>query len=196
MPRLPFAAAGPNVGWTTVERCPPGLLRPIGGQAARCPPYVGLTSDAARDVGWIQERSEQSAIALARPSHRQRGFTLLEVLVALAIFASVAAVLLTASARSLQNAARLEEKALAGWVADNYLTELQLAETPPETGNDSRELAFGGRQWQLYSETVTTSDPGLRRVNLWVALPPSARDNSPVKERSTLTLTGFVGVRQ
>jgi general secretion pathway protein I len=168
----------------------------MGGQAARCPPYVGLTSDSAQDVGWIQERSEQSAIALTHPSPRQRGFTLLEVLVALAIFASVAAVLLTASARSLQNAARLEEKALAGWVADNYLTELQLAETPPETGNDSRELAFGGRQWQLYSETVTTSDPGLRRVNLWVALPPSTRDNSPVKERSTLTLTGFVGVRQ
>jgi general secretion pathway protein I len=181
-------------------------LRPIGGQAARCPPYVGLTSDSAQDVGWIQERSEQSAIVVTPTTAaiprtpptgpRQRGFTLLEVLVALAIFASVAAVLLTASARSLQNAARLEEKALAGWVADNYLTELQLAEIPPETGNDSRELAFGGRQWQLYSETVTTSDPGLRRVNLWVALPPSARDNSPVKERSTLTLTGFVGVRQ
>jgi general secretion pathway protein I len=168
MPRLPLAGAGRSVGWTTAKRCPPWISRPIGGQAARCPPY-GL---------------------------RQYGFTLLEVLVALAIFASVAAVLLTASARSLQNAARLEEKALAGWVADNYLTELQLAETPPETGNDKRELEFGGRHWQLYSETVTTSDPGMRRVNLWVALPPGSRDNSPVKERSTVTLTGFVGVRQ
>ena len=196
MADLPFAAAGPSVGWTTAKRCPPWLLRPIGGQAARCPPYVCLTSDAARNVGRIQQRSEQSAIALAHQSQHQRGFTLLEVLVALAIFASVAAVLLTASARSLQNAARLEEKALAGWVADNYLTELQLAETPPEAGNDSRELEFGGRQWQLYSETVTTSEPGMLRVNLWVALPAGARDNSPVKERSTLTLTGFVGVRQ
>lgn len=127
---------------------------------------------------------------------QQRGFTLLEVLVALAIFATVAAVLLTASARSLQNAARLEEKTLAAWVADNYLTELQLAATPPETGNDSRELELGGRHWQLFSETVTTSDPGMRRVNVWVALPPSSRDNSAVKERSTVALTGFVGVRQ
>ncbi len=150
-----------------------------------------------RDLGRIQERSEQSAIPLiGRIPQRQRGFTLLEVLVALAIFATVAAVLLTASARSLQNAARLEEKALAGWVADNYLTELQLAATPPESGNDSRELEYGGKPWQLYSETVTTSDPGLRRVTLWVALPPGSRDNSPVKERSTVTLTGFVGVRQ
>ena len=47
----------------------------------------------------------------------QRGFTLLEVLVALAIFATVAAAVLTASVRSLQNAARLEDKTLAGWIA-------------------------------------------------------------------------------
>jgi general secretion pathway protein I len=145
----------------------------------------------------MQERCEQSAISLiGRIPQAQRGFTLLEVLVALAIFATVAAVLLTASARSLQNAARLEEKALAGWVADNYLTELQLAATPPDPGSDSRELEYGAKQWQLYSETVTTSDPGLRRVTLWVALAPGSRDNSPVKERSTVTLTGFVGVRQ
>ncbi len=125
----------------------------------------------------------------------QRGFTLLEVLVALAIFATVAAAVLTASARSLQNAARLEDKTLAGWIADNRLTELQLASSPPAPGRDSRELSFAGRQWQLYSETVTTSDPGLRRVTLWVAAMPSSRDSSSVQERALLALDGFVGVR-
>ena len=126
----------------------------------------------------------------------QRGFTLLEMLVALAIFASVAAAVLTASARSLQNAARLEDKTLAGWIADNQLTELQLASSPPATGRDTREVSYAGRQWQLYSETVTTSDPGLRRVTLWVASMPSSRDTSSVQERALLSLDGFVGVRQ
>ncbi len=125
----------------------------------------------------------------------QRGFTLLEVLVALAIFATVAAAVLTASARSLQNAARLEDKTLAGWIADNRLTELQLASSPSAPGRDSRELSFAGRQWQLYSETVTTSDPGLRRVTLWVAAMPSSRDSSSVQERALLAVDGFVGVR-
>ncbi|MDI9750563.1 prepilin-type N-terminal cleavage/methylation domain-containing protein, partial [Stutzerimonas stutzeri] len=44
-------------------------------------------------------------VSLARAG---RGFTLLEVLVALAIFASVSAVVLTAAGRSLSNAGRLE----------------------------------------------------------------------------------------
>ena len=126
----------------------------------------------------------------------QRGFTLLEVLVTLAIFATVAAAVLTASVRSLQNAARLEDKTLAGWIADNRLTELQLASSPPAPGRDSRELSFAGRQWLLYSETVITSDPGLRRVTLWVAAMPSSRDSSRVQERALLSLDGFVGVRQ
>lgn len=126
----------------------------------------------------------------------QRGFTLLEVLVALAIFATVAAAVLTASVRSLQNAARLEDKTLAGWIADNRLTELQLASSPPAPGRDSRELSFAGRQWLLYSETVITSDPGLRRVTLWVAAMPSSSDSSSVQERALLSLDGFVGVRQ
>jgi len=60
-----------------------------------------------------------------------RAFTLLEVLVALAIFATVAAVVLVAAGRSLHNAARLEEKTLAGWIADNYVAELQLRRPVP-----------------------------------------------------------------
>ncbi len=67
---------------------------------------------------------------------RARGFTLLEVLVALAIFAMVAASVLSASARSLQNASRLEDKTLAMWIADNRLNELQLEQTPPSSGRN------------------------------------------------------------
>ena len=69
------------------------------------------------------------------------------------------------------------------------------ASSPPATGRDTREVSYAGRQWQLYSETVTTSDPGLRRVTLWVASMPSSRDTSSVQERALLSLDGFVGVR-
>ena len=122
-----------------------------------------------------------------------KGFTLLEVLVAMAIFASVAAVVLGASARSLQNASRLEDKAIASWLADNRLTEMQLAKDPPPLGKDSRSLTYAGRDWQLYSETVLTSEPGLRRVSLWLAKSPV---RSTVKAQAVLYLVGFIGVAQ
>ena len=94
-------------------------------------------------------------VSLARAG---RGFTLLEVLVALAIFASVSAVVLTAAGRSLSNAGRLEELTLAGWIADNRISELQLQQVPPAIGRETRELEFGGRQWQTLSEVEASAD--------------------------------------
>src|SRR5690606_29167525 len=87
-----------------------------------------------------------------------RGFTLLEVLVALAIFGIVAAVVLTAAGRSLNNASRLETLTLAAWIADNRLTELQLQQPVPSIGRESRELEFAGRRWQTLSDVQASAD--------------------------------------
>ena len=126
---------------------------------------------------------------------RQRAFTLLEVLVALAIFATVAAAVLTAAASSVRNAARLEEKALAGWIADNQLVELQLQRPSPGTGRNQREVSYAGRDWQLQEIIDSTSDPAMRRVTLWVA-PRDRRSSDSIEERASLVLTGFIGVRE
>jgi general secretion pathway protein I len=124
---------------------------------------------------------------------RCRGFTLLEVLVALAIFAVVAASVLTASARSLQTASSLEEKTLAMWIADNRLSELQLAETPPGDGRDQGELAFAGRRWQWQSEIRASSEPSMRRVTLWVApFPAGGSRVGDLRERAVVSLSGFL----
>ena len=127
---------------------------------------------------------------------RSRGFTLLEVLVALAIFAIVAAVVLTAAGRSVNNAGRLEALTLAGWIADNRLTELQLQQPAPGIGREDQELEFGGRQWQTLSEVQTSGTPGLLRIQVWVAAAEPRRGNSngSIEERAVTSLTGFVGV--
>ncbi len=126
---------------------------------------------------------------------RQRAFTLLEVLVALAIFATVAAAVLTAAASSVRNAARQEDKALAGWIADNQLVELQLQRPSPGTGRNQREVSYAGRDWQLQEAIDSTSDPAMRRVTLWVA-PRDRRSSDSIEERASLVLTGFIGVRE
>jgi len=123
-----------------------------------------------------------------------RGFTLLEVLVALAIFASVSAVVLTAAGRSLTNAGRLEELTLAGWIADNRISELQLQQTPPAIGRETQELDYGSRKWQTLSEIEASADPGLLRVTVWVALQTPRARSGPLPERAVTSLTGFIAV--
>jgi general secretion pathway protein I len=126
---------------------------------------------------------------------RVGGFTLLEVLVALAIFAMVAASVLTATARSLQTASRLEDKTLAMWIADNHLSELQLAQSPVADGRAQGELLFAGRRWQWQSEVRATSEPAMRRVTLWVAERAERSNSGEVRERALVSLEGFLGER-
>lgn len=125
---------------------------------------------------------------------RADGFTLLEVLVALAIFAIVAAVVLTAAGRSLNNAGRLEALTLASWIADNRLTELQLQQPAPSIGREDLAIEFAGRRWQTLSEVETSGTPGLLRIRVWVAAAETRGGRGgPIDKRAVTSLTGFVG---
>lgn len=124
-----------------------------------------------------------------------RGFTLLEVLVALAIFAVVAASVLSASARSLQTAARLEEKTFAGWLADNRLQALQLEVVPPALGREQGEESYAGRRWLWQSEVQGTSEPSMLRVTVHVLLrPEQGAGGVVIEDMALVSLSGFIGV--
>lgn len=126
--------------------------------------------------------------------NRARGFTLLEVLVALAIFALVAASMLTASSQSLKTAARLEDKTFSLWLADNRLQTLQLSSDPLSEGREQGEETYAGRRWLWQSEVKATSEPGMHRVTLWVALRPESGLRGRIEDQALTTLSGFVGV--
>jgi len=118
---------------------------------------------------------------------RTQGFTLLEVMVALAVLALVAAMVHATLQRHVHNAALLESRALAGWLADNSLAELQLqGASQPGIHEDIREQ--GHQRWRVVQDVQATADPNLRLVRVRV----SALEG----EGGGVVLTGFVGVRQ
>ena len=108
------------------------------------------------------------------------GFTLLEVLVALAVLAVGAVSLLTATQTHVARISDIEERTVARWVADNSLAAARLGEEQQD------RVTMLGRQWRVGVTRQATADPALERVNIGVAL-ASARSD-------IFTLTGFVDI--
>ena len=100
----------------------------------------------------------------------QPGFTLLEVMVALAIVAFGMMAVQTQLNRYIVSSVVTEEKTLASWVAANKLTELSVASSWPEIGTSDEDVEFAQREWRLTIEVSETQVENLRRVDVSVAL--------------------------
>lgn len=99
---------------------------------------------------------------------RTAGFTLLEVLVALAILALSAAAVLRKTEQDVRQQLALELKSYAMWLADDQLAALG-GQWPP-LGRMQRDVEFNGRDWRIVTEVQGTPDADLRRVTVSVAL--------------------------
>lgn len=81
-------------------------------------------------------------------SAAERGFTLLEVMVALAIFAVLAAAASLAMQHVLQQSHQLRDRLYASWVVDNHLAQIRLMPSPGP-GQRTLSIDFGQRRWHL-----------------------------------------------
>jgi general secretion pathway protein I len=131
-----------------------------------------------------------------------RGFTLLEVLVAMVVLAlSLGAVIQTAADYTL-NQAYLRDRTYAEWVARNQLAttllEGQLEAAWPSIGQQKGEVEFpesssevGGREWRWVMKVSQTPEDDLRRLEIEV-FPLNADEEQPPLAR----LSGFMGKPQ
>ncbi|MNU83109.1 type II secretion system minor pseudopilin GspI [Pseudomonas sp. MAG733B] len=97
------------------------------------------------------------------------GFTLLEIMVALAIFATLATAVLSASQYVLKQSVAVEERLFAAWVADNQLNELRLQSAPAD-GQSQYAVHMAGRDWLLRERISATPEPRLQKVEMEVSL--------------------------
>jgi general secretion pathway protein I len=114
---------------------------------------------------------------------RRDGFTLVEVMVALAIVALSVPALLFALDQQIDGTAYLRDKSLARVVASNRLTELRLLAEARGTlprGSESGEEVLAGRDWYWWVETGSTEVPGFWRVELRVGTDAGEREASLV----------------
>ena len=102
---------------------------------------------------------------------RMLGFTLLEVLVAVAVLGVAMAAIMKASSEMTGNAVELRDRTLASWVASNVLTELRIDQAW-ETGDRDGETRMAEHDWYWQAEIQTTPNAALRRVDIRVFSDP------------------------
>lgn len=99
----------------------------------------------------------------------ERGFTLLEMLVALAVFSLAALALLRLEGATVRQTGQLDERMMAQLVARNLAVETLTDPAPPPLGTSAGEVVNGGRRWRWSRTTSRTPDQRLVRVDIAVA---------------------------
>ncbi len=112
------------------------------------------------------------------------GFTLIETLVALAVFSLAALALLNLSGENTRSAARVETRTLAGVVAENVGIEAVIAPGLAD-GETAGETGMAGRTWRWTRVVTGTDDPGLQRIEVRVST-----DEGQVSDRTLFRTRG------
>ncbi|MBZ2206030.1 type II secretion system minor pseudopilin GspI [Massilia soli] len=103
-----------------------------------------------------------------RLPRRSRGFTLLEVLVALVIVGTALGASLRAVGSLAQNSSGLRAAMMATWSAENRLVQVRLSKDFPEIGKQSFECPQGDLRLICQEEVLASPNPRLRRVEVSV----------------------------
>lgn len=120
----------------------------------------------------------------------QRGFTLVEVLIATAVLALALGAFISGGARYADYARYIHDRTLAQWVARNQLVAYQIAEQWPGTGTEDGDVPMGDGDWRWVAEIQESPDPDVRRVDIRVFRIDDA-SGDPEADPVTL-LSGFV----
>ncbi len=105
----------------------------------------------------------------ARRARSTRGFTLIEVLVAVLVVALGIGALLTTLSSSADTIGRLRDKSFAQWIALNQIATLRLATTKPTTGTTTGDLDYANTHWRWQQQVTDQGVAGILRVEVRVA---------------------------
>ncbi|WP_430462516.1 type II secretion system minor pseudopilin GspI [Thalassolituus sp. LLYu03] len=103
-----------------------------------------------------------------RSSNPAKGFTLIEVMIALTVFVAIAVTISQASSQSVGGLLTLQDTTLASFVAENRMAELRLSGVP-DVGENNDSVDMAGREWRVHTKVEKTEFPDTNRVTVSVA---------------------------
>jgi general secretion pathway protein I len=116
---------------------------------------------------------------------KSKGFTLLEVLVALAVLAIALSAAIKVTTQNAENTGYLRDRTLAHWVAMNLLTDIQVREEWPALGKKEGTAMMADRKWFWLIKSSKTADKELRRLDVQIFY--ERKDDEPIA-----VLVGFI----
>lgn len=118
-----------------------------------------------------------------------QGFTLIEVMVALAVLAIALSAITKGVSQNTVNLGYLRDRTLAHWVAMNKIAELQIRRDWPGPGATQGSSEMAGREWHWTVTVKETADTDVRLLDVEVS---AGKDN-----KQPLThLLGYLGKPQ
>lgn len=103
---------------------------------------------------------------------RSKGFTLLELMVALSILAVTFASLMREGAQVAKNTKIIKDKTIAHWIAMNKMVELgmdtNVNKTYQRISTDTEDVEMAGVNWQMEIEVTATPNEFVRKVDITV----------------------------
>jgi general secretion pathway protein I len=119
-----------------------------------------------------------------RAQRLARGFTLLEVMIALLVIALGLGAVINTTSESGWKATHLRQSTIASWVAYNQIAAYRAARTWDSKTRHSGETEMANAEWSWEMEISKTDDDSLRRIDVEVSL----KGEDAVKAR----VTGFI----
>ena len=118
-----------------------------------------------------------------------RGFTLIEVLIALAVLAVVMASIARSTSQTAVATLDLQQQTFAGWVGANVIEQLRLKDPWPEIGRRQGRTRMGQTEWHWQLDISSTEESRMRRLDVVVYIDSN-------RQHSIAALSGFVGRSQ